>query len=77
MPPKTRHKLMLGCCSNAEIVDTIVTSTKVIISDIASFEMLVHRSVDFKFSCSFKNVHKLRIVAKLHSRALAIIEQTN
>jgi hypothetical protein len=24
MPPKIKHKLMLGCCSNAEIVDLIV-----------------------------------------------------
>jgi hypothetical protein len=58
-------------------VDLIVTSTEVIIADIATFEKLVRRSVGFKFSCSFKNVQKLRIIAKLHTQALATIEQRN
>ncbi|KAH7068128.1 hypothetical protein BKA63DRAFT_106645 [Paraphoma chrysanthemicola] len=62
---------------NAEIVDLIVTSTEVIITDIASFETLVRRSVDVKFSCRFKDVQKLRIIAKLHTRALTTIEQRN
>ena len=77
MPPKIRHKLILWCCSNAEIVDLIVTSTEVIIADIASFEKLVRCSADVKFSCSFENVQKLRIVAKLHTRALTAIKQRN
>jgi hypothetical protein len=77
MPPKIRHKLILLCCSNAEIVDLIVTSVEVIIADIASFEKLVRRSVDAKFSCSFKNVQKLCIIAKLHTRALTTIEHRN
>jgi hypothetical protein len=68
---------MLGCCRNAEIVDLIVTSTEVIIADIVTFETLVRRSDNFKFSCSFKNVQKLRMIAKLHTRALATIEQRN
>jgi hypothetical protein len=52
MPPKIRHKLILWCCSNAEILDLIVTSTEVITADITSLEKLVRRSVDVKFSCS-------------------------
>jgi hypothetical protein len=77
MTHKSRHKLMLGCCSNAEIVDLVVTSTEIIIEDITSFEKLVRRSVDFKFSCSFESVQKVMIIAKLDTRALATIEQMN
>ncbi|KAH7092073.1 hypothetical protein FB567DRAFT_516412 [Paraphoma chrysanthemicola] len=62
---------------NADIVDLIVTSAEVIIADIASFETFVRRSVDFKFSCRFEDVQKLRIVAKLHTRALETIERRN
>jgi hypothetical protein len=77
MPPKIRHKLILWCCSNAEILDLIVTSTEVITADITSLEKLVRRSVDVKFSCSIKNVQKLSIIAKLHTGALTTIEQRN
>jgi hypothetical protein len=62
-------------CSNAEIVDLIVTSTEVIVSDITSLDKLVRRNV--KFSCSLNNVQKLGIIAKLHTRALTAIEQRN
>jgi hypothetical protein len=64
-------------CSNAEIVDLIVTSTEIIIADIASLEMLVRRSIDAKFSCNFENVQKLSIIAKLHTHALITIERMN
>jgi hypothetical protein len=58
-------------------VDLIATSTEIIIADITAFEKLVRHNDNFKFSCNFKNVQNLRIMAKLRTRALAAIEQKN
>jgi hypothetical protein len=77
MPVVIRHNLIFWCCSNAEIVDLIVTSTEVIIADIASFGKIMRRSFDTKFSCNFQNIERLEIIAKLHTRALETIEQKN
>jgi hypothetical protein len=77
MPIRIRHRLIFWCCSNAEIVDLIVTSTEVIIADIASLENLMRRSFDTKFGCNFQDAQRLGIIAKLHTQTLKTIEQRN
>lgn len=59
--------------SNAEIIDLMASSIEVIVTQIASVEELVRRSVNFTFD--LKNVQKLMIIAKLHTKTLAAIEQ--